>query len=133
MKSTTKYIYTLKCRKCCKCLTEKSMRSVLISNNKIKLFSTNYPTDNIKKSGITYRTKSCLCLISNVICKICNIILGYTILAPCDLCLQNKNNGHLWMFSLNKVYYDIILQGNSLLIWKINECNDAKSQEIKIR
>lgn len=37
------------------------------------------------------------------------------------------------MFSLKKVYYDVILQGNGLFIWKINEYNDAKSQEIKIR
>ena len=48
MKSTTKCIYTFKCQKCCNCLIEKSMRLVLISNNKIKLFSTNYRTGNIK-------------------------------------------------------------------------------------
>ena len=65
--------------------------------------------------------------------EICNIILGYTSLVPCNLCLKNKKGGHLRMFSLKKVYYDVILQGNGLLIWKINECNDAKSQEIKIR
>ncbi|WUR03236.1 protein FAM72A [Vairimorpha necatrix] len=132
-KSSFKYVYSLKCRSCCKYLSFKSMKSVLISNSKIKLFSTNYPTSNVRRSGSTYTTRSCTCLISNIICIKCLIVLGYNILVPCKLCLRNKNNGHLWMFDIKKVYYDIIIRGMRVIRWIKNIIEEYEDIEIKIR
>jgi len=83
------------------------MKSALLSNINIKLYSTNDPTKYVKCTGNNYIAYSCQCLISDTCCECCRVILGYHILRPCTLCMTNKNNGHLWMFDISSVSSNI--------------------------
>lgn len=131
-KLSKKFVYSLKCKKCLITLTNKAMKSVLLSNYRIKLYSTNDPI-NTRRSSYTYITKTCVCLLTNIICKKCGSIVGYNIVRPCYTCLNDKNNGHLWMFDISSINYDVRINGLKILKWVNNICEGENDEEIKIR
>ena len=39
------------------------------------------------------------CLIRDSACLHCGNVVGYHVIKPCDKCLGECNNGHIWMFN----------------------------------
>lgn len=126
------FVYSISCRNCSTLLSRKAMKSVLLSNSRVRLFSSNHPTLNARPLKSTYVTRSCECVISNVKCNSCNSLVGYTIVLPCALCLRDKNNGHLWMFDLCAITSTIRIHGLKVLRW-ISDAKVDDDKEIKIR
>ncbi|EOB13442.1 hypothetical protein NBO_73g0008 [Nosema bombycis CQ1] len=126
-----KFVYLLKCRVCNSILSRKAMKSVLLSNPKIKLYSSN-DISKVNTCGLNYMTRSCDCVISNIKCEGCNCLIGYTILIPCLLCLKDKNNGHLWMFDMFAVTPTIQITGLNVLKW-VTDNTVNEETELKMR
>ncbi|KAF9763071.1 Protein FAM72A [Nosema granulosis] len=127
-----KFVYSISCRNCCSILSRKAMKSVLLTNTSIRLFSSNNPTPNVRALHSTYVTRSCECMISNIKCTACNSLVGYTIVSPCELCLRDKNNGHHWMFDLTAISSCIRIQGLNVLRW-ISDARIDEESELRIR
>lgn len=94
--------YTLRCLSCSSIVCCRASRSVLVSNMQIRVFSSNHPL-HAKCIGSAYIAHSCQCMIADVGCGCCRVVLGYHVLHPCAFCLKSRNNGHLWMFDIGSV------------------------------
>lgn len=101
--SYKKIFYLIRCLNCSNIVCRRALRSTLVFNTKIKLYSTNIPSRYVKCVGNSYMAYSCNCVITDTSCKCCHVILGYHILHPCSQCMQSRNNGHLWMFDINSI------------------------------
>lgn len=126
------FVYSINCRNCSSLLSRKAMKSVLLSNSRVRLFSSNHPTLNVKPLKCTYVTRSCECIISNIKCRTCHSLVGYMIVIPCGLCLRDKNNGHHWMFDLSAITSSIRIHGLKVLRW-ISDAKVDEDTELKIR
>lgn len=101
--SDAKKLYVVRCLGCFGIVSRRAIRSVLLSNTRIKLYSTNDPTENVRCVRNSYTTYSCQCLIEDISCRLCRVMLGYHIVSPCIMCTKAKNNGHMWMFDTGSV------------------------------
>lgn len=96
--------FVLNCREC-KCrVSEWAVVAMLISNPKVKLFSSS-KCMNVFISSRVYVTRACKCFIKEMFCINCLSCVGYHVTQPCLFCLRNNSNGHLFMFNFETVRY----------------------------
>jgi hypothetical protein len=91
----------LRCLSCSTTLTRRACKSVLLSDHRISLYSTSHPTRNVRPVGRSYVTHACECMVNDISCASCKVVVGYHILRACRGCLEARNNGHLWMFDVS--------------------------------
>lgn len=113
-------VYTLDCTYCSQKVCDRGMKSFLIADEKMELYS----TDRVDRCLVDltdekFRTDKCRCQIQNVACLKCGNVVGYHVSLPCHHCLHSQNNGHYWMFYRSAVipYQRMNLNGTALLVW----------------
>eukprot|EP00729_Bicosta_minor_P014163 gene14163-2510_t len=93
-----KAVNELSCKYCCSDLSRRGMRALLLADHAVELFSTDGEPRGCALVGNSFSTDQCNCCISDVCCLGCGNSVGYHVLAPCEKCMSQKNNGHFWMF-----------------------------------
>ncbi|CAO3634922.1 unnamed protein product [Cunninghamella blakesleeana] len=93
-----KIVYDLFCRHCNSNVCTRGMKSILLADTHIELYSTDTPTSKTHLMEKDYLTHTCPCRIRDVACLDCGNIIGYHVVSPCKPCLSSCNNGHFWMF-----------------------------------
>lgn len=93
-----KAVNELSCKYCCADLSRRGMRALLLADTAVELFSTDGAPQGCALIGNSFSTEQCNCCISDVACLGCGNSVGYHVLAPCEKCMSQKNNGHFWMF-----------------------------------
>ncbi|KAK1347843.1 FAM72-like protein [Hamiltosporidium tvaerminnensis] len=115
-----KSVYVLHCSDCNAVLCKRGMRAMLLADINVQLFSTDRPLDTVQLASRDYFTLSCRCMIRDVACYMCGNIVGYHVSQPCKKCLNSRNNGHLWIFDMEKIAWRkrCSIQG-SILRWNV--------------
>ncbi|XP_050413191.1 protein FAM72A [Patella vulgata] len=99
-----KIVYNLDCNACGMTLCRRGMRAFLLSDTKIKLFSTDIPEFGaVEVVPQMLLVEKCACKQQDVACLGCGNVVGYHVALPCRKCLVSCNNGHLWMFESQSV------------------------------
>lgn len=96
-------VFVLKCAECDTILSYFGYKSTLLSDSYINVYSTNFFSDKITCVYEAYTSKRCRCAIRDVACVCCGLIVGYHVEQPCRRCLEEENNGHMWMFSEEQI------------------------------
>ncbi|XP_022302136.2 protein FAM72A-like [Crassostrea virginica] len=115
-----KEVFFLDCRNCENTVCRRAMESVLVADSQTKLFSTDCPEKSfVDLTGERFETDTCNCQLENVACICCGSVIGYNVRLPCKSCLQSCNNGHLWMFYMEKItpYQRFDRKGEAVLQW----------------
>ncbi|XP_054837306.1 protein FAM72A [Eublepharis macularius] len=110
----------LRCRFCQQVLSSRGMKAVLLADTDTDLYSTDIPpTSTVDFIGNCYFTEICQCKLKNIACLKCGNVVGYHVIAPCNLCLFSCNNGHFWMFHSQAVFgiNRLDSSGTDLLLW----------------
>lgn len=121
-------VYTLDCQFCLSVVCNRGMKSFLIADEKIELYSTDQ-VDRclVELTDEKFRTDKCRCQIQNIACLQCGNVVGYHVSMPCRPCLEAQNNGHYWMFyrSATQPQPRLNAEGTSVLVWgDLVQCND---------
>lgn len=95
--------YAIRCFGCSSIVSRRARESMLLSNEKIKLYSASTPTESVRCVRSSYMAYSCRCIVVDVECRCCRMVLGYHILHPCELCVVTKTSGHTWVFDTSSV------------------------------
>lgn len=100
---TQEEVFSLACIDCNTTLSSFGYMSVLLSDQCANVYSTNFFSDKVKCVYEPYTSKKCRCAIRDVACSFCGLIVGYHVEQPCKRCLEDENNGHMWMFSEKRI------------------------------
>lgn len=118
--------FVLSCRRC-KCrVSEHAVQAMLISNPKIKLFSS-ARCMNVLIDPRTYITRTCKCFIREILCINCVSCVGYHVTQPCLFCLRRNSNGHLFMFNFGSVRHMEHREQGSMVV------EIEREEEIRLR
>nr|CAB3244520.1 protein FAM72A-like [Phallusia mammillata] len=94
-----KEVYEVKCKFCCRELTNRGMKAILLADTNVDLYSTDMPPKTaVELIGKYFTTKTCACKIKDFACLSCGNPVGYHVALPCAQCLESCNNGHFWIF-----------------------------------
>ncbi|XP_060578640.1 protein FAM72A-like [Ruditapes philippinarum] len=121
-------VYTLDCLYCMNNVCDRGMKSFLIADEQIELYS----TDEVDKSCVAltdekYKADKCKCHIQVMACLQCGNVVGYHVSMPCRPCLQAQNNGHYWMFyrSATVPCPRLNTHGTDTLVWgDLSQCDE---------
>lgn len=128
-----KRVVELTCRFCGNVVCDRGMKAILLADTAVELFSTDMPPPNsVDLVNANYQTEKCKCKIKDVACLGCGMVVGYTVVQPCRLCLDSCNNGHFWMFhsqgveSMDRVDHT----GTKILVWGKLQEEEATLQQL---
>ena len=92
-------VLTLRCLECNSQLSASGYRSTLLSDDRVNVYSTNYLSEGVQCVYEPYTSMKCQCMVKDIACVCCGLVVGYHVEQPCERCLRDENNGHMWMFS----------------------------------
>jgi hypothetical protein len=99
-----KSVCFISCKFCQGGICKRGMKAILLADTRVELFSTDrVPANRVQLVEEDYTTSNCNCKIGDVACLGCGNVIGYHVVAPCDLCMSACNNGHFWMFHADMV------------------------------
>ncbi|XP_037106904.1 protein FAM72A [Syngnathus acus] len=128
-----KCVAQVNCIFCDSVLCTRGMKSVLLADSEVQLFSTDIPPNRtVDFVASCYSTESCKCALRDIACLKCGNVVGYHVVAPCKPCLLSCNNGHLWMFNSDAVstVNRLDASGLNLLLWRdLPELDDGENEE----
>ncbi|KAH3881137.1 protein FAM72A-like [Dreissena polymorpha] len=113
-------VYLLDCVFCDSRLCERGLKSFLIADEKVELFSTDQVDRGlVELTDDRFRTDRCFCQIQDIACLQCGNVVGYHVSMPCRPCLESQNNGHFWMFYRHSIipHQRVNSNGTATMIW----------------
>lgn len=113
-------VYKLDCNFCMNEVCYRGMKSFLIADEKIELYSTDQVDRGlVELTDEKFRTDKCRCQIQNMACLQCGNVVGYHVSMPCKPCLEAQNNGHYWMFykSATRPLPRLNAEGTGIMVW----------------
>ncbi|AFN83376.1 hypothetical protein EROM_071250 [Encephalitozoon romaleae SJ-2008] len=125
--------YVIRCFGCGNVICRRAARSLLLSSLRIKVYSTNVPTENVKCIGNSYMAYSCKCIVADIECRLCRLILGYHVLQLCELCAGEGKNGRTWIFDASSVISTIIKRCSKACLNMFSSYHEEGDSEVKIR
>ncbi|WAR26153.1 FA72B-like protein [Mya arenaria] len=108
-------VYLLDCHYCGTKICDRGLKSFLIADEKVELFS----TDTVDRSLVELTDEKFRTDRGNVV--------GYHVAMPCRSCLESQNNGHFWMFNRQAIcpYQRLNIEGTSTMVWgDLTQCKD---------
>ncbi len=100
---TERGAFVVRCTECDSVLSDAGYRSTLLSDHYVNVYSTNSFSSAIVCVYEPYTSKKCRCMIKDIACVDCGLVVGYHVEQPCKKCLGEENNGHMWMFCEEKI------------------------------
>ncbi|KAL4227143.1 Protein fam72a [Mactra antiquata] len=124
-------VYSLDCLYCYSAVCDRGMKSFLIADEQVELYSTDKVDRRmVEVTDESFRTEKCRCQIQNIACLQCGNVVGYHIALPCRPCLEAQNNGHFWIFyrSATMPYPRLNIEGTDTLVWgDLSQCDKEDS------
>lgn len=94
--------YILTCKSCTNTITDQAVLAMLITNPRIKLFSSKRKDSAVKIKKQVFITRTCKCFVMEMCCLNCKSPVGYHVTQPCLFCLRSSN-GHVFMYNFESV------------------------------
>lgn len=125
--------YAIRCFGCGNAICRRAAKSLLLSSLEIKVYSANVPTENVRCIGNSYMAYSCKCIVTDIECRRCRLILGYHALQLCELCAGEGKSGHTWIFDASSVISTIMEKCSNASQNVLSSYHDEGDSEVKIR
>ncbi|KAH9411090.1 FAM72 protein [Ordospora pajunii] len=125
--------YVIRCFGCLSIVCRRARRSMLLLNTKIKIYSGSNPTECVQSARNGYMAYMCKCIVADIRCKCCRMVLGYHIVRPCIKCTAGTGNSHRWIFDTSSVKSSARQAGYEMQACDLQHFGTDYDHEIKIR
>ncbi|KAG0434744.1 Protein FAM72B [Dictyocoela muelleri] len=109
-----KYFF-VSCSYCKTTFTSLGIRSQLLRNPKIFLYSS-ITAKNTKLKSF-YRSRVCKCVFRDQLCSNCEVVVGYFVSSPCVYCLK-RSNGNRFIFDYVSVDAEIKKEDEFVILFR---------------
>ncbi|KAM0672205.1 hypothetical protein CWI42_081280 [Ordospora colligata] len=125
--------YVIRCFGCSSIVCRRAMRSMLLLNTKIKVYSASSSTECVQCIRDVYMAYMCKCIVIDISCKCCRMVLGYYIVRPCIECTAGICSGRRWIFDTSSVKPSARKPGYMIQAHELQHFSTDYDHEIKIR